>query len=437
MRKISLLVVMIMLFSVFSVGVCAENELPTIYASTNKTETNTVELLLSISEFSNIAGCSFNIVYDSDKLTYTSHEVGSVISPIMNLVNPNYNANAIRVLWADTNELTVGGEIIKVIFTINDGATGSTEIVLDKLKMMDASSLPVDCACENPTIMISEDVEEDDNTADTGNVEDSLPEEDNNSTNNSENESSSSNSSSGNSSSSNKPSTGTTQSGKNESLKEPINNEIKEPIIEDTEDVIDDIESNENEEDYEVFLLGFNDVNETDWFFKSVRFVKFYHLMSGVSETEFAPNSNLTRGMLVTILYRLSGEPECNEPTFKDVEKNMWYSDGIAWAAENKIVNGVGENKFAPNSNITREQIALIMYNYSKLYGLDTTESKDVEIFKDSGDVSTWAMDAVEWSVGAGILSGKGDGILDPKGNATRAEIATVLMRYTEKYDPN
>ena len=75
------------------------------------------------------------------------------------------------------------------------------------------------------------------------------------------------------------------------------------------------------------------------------------------------------------------------------------------------------------------------MYNYSKLYGLDTTESKDVEIFKDSGDVSTWAMDAVEWSVGAGILSGKGDGILDPKGNATRAEIATVLMRYTEKYD--
>ena len=432
-----------MLFSIFSIGVYAD-DLPTIYADATKTENNTVELLLSISENSNIAGCSFNIVYDSNKLTYTSHEVGSIISSMMNLVNPNYNDNAVRVLWADTNALAVGGNIIKIVFAINEGASGSTDITIDKLKMMDISSIPVDCSCENPTIQLTDGNNEDD-VIEGEPVEDE-PEEDDESNGSSEDGSSSSNSdnsssgngSSGHSSSSNRPSSSTTVPEENESTKEPINNETKEPVIEDDEEVNEDTDVIvTDEEDYEVFLLGFNDVKETDWFFESVRFANFYHLMSGVSDKEFAPMNNLTRGMLVTILYRLEGEPDCSKSTFDDVEKGMWYSNGIAWAAENKVVNGIGDNKFAPNSNITREQIALIMYNYSNLHSLDTTESKSVEMFKDATDVSEWAKEAVEWAIGAGLLSGKGDGILDPKGNATRAEIATILMRYVEKYDQN
>lgn len=425
-----------MLFSAFSVAVCAD-DLPTIYAETTRTENNTVELLLSISENSNIAGCSFNIVYDSNKLTYTSHEVGSVISSMMNLVNPEYNSNAIRVLWADMKELTVGGDIIKIVFAINEGATGSTDITIDKLIMMDVSSNPVDCSCENPTIQLTDGDVDDEDTENTPVEGDEIntPDDSENESSNSNN-TTSGNNNSGNSSSNNRPSSSTTPSGESESTKEPINNETKEPVIEDTEDTTDDEdEVVPDEEDYEVFLLSFDDVKETDWFFESVRFANFYHLMSGVSENEFAPLNNLTRGMLVTILYRLEGEPECSESTFNDVDKDMWYSDGIAWAAENKVVNGIGENKFAPNSNITREQIALIMYNYSNLHSLDTTESKSAESFKDASDVSDWSKKAVEWAVGSGLLSGKGDGILDPKGNATRAEIATILMRYVEKYD--
>lgn len=420
MKKISMLLATIMLFSMFAVSVSAEEDLPTIFANATKTENNTVELLLSISEGSNIAGCSFNVVYDSEKLTYSSHEVKETISSMMNFVNPEYNENAICVLWADVKELVVGGEIIKIVFTINDGASGTTEFVIDKLKMMNVSSVRVDCSCENPTVVLSDSSSEDKDMSVEVYPSDG---EDNN------DESSSTHSSSGISSGKNRPI-------ESESTKEPINNEIEDPS--DDENIDTDEETKEiPEDDYEVFLLGFDDVKETDWYFESIRFAKFYHLMSGVSETEFAPMNNLTRGMLVTILYRLEGEPECSASTFIDVETGMWYSDGIAWAAENKIVNGIGDNKFAPNSNITREQIALIMYNYSNLHSLDTTESKSFDVFKDSASVSKWAKDAVEWSIGTGLLSGKGDGILDPKGNATRAEIATILMRYVEKYDQN
>ena len=434
-----------MLFSVFVVSVSAEEDLPTIFANATKTENNTVELLLSISEGSNIAGCSFNVVYDSEKLTYSSHEVKETITSMMNFVNPEYNENAICVLWADVNELVEGGEIIKIVFTINDGASGTTEFVIDKLKMMNVSSVQVDCSCENPTVVLSDSSAEDDDMGVEEYPSDDENNNDDSSSNQTENDSSngnsSNNTSSGNNNSSGNHSSSGTSSGTNrptesESTKEPINNEIAEPSVDENIDTDEELEEIP-EDDYEVFLLGFDDVKETDWYFESIRFANFYHLMSGVSETEFAPMNNLTRGMLVTILYRLEGEPESSDSTFADVEKGMWYSNGIAWAAENKVVNGIGDNKFAPNSNITREQIALIMYNYSKLHSLDTTETKSVEMFKDATYVSEWAKDAVEWAVGAGLLSGKGDGVLDPKGNATRAEIATILMRYVEKYDQN
>ncbi len=408
MKKISLLLAIVMLFSVFSVGVSAE-AMPKLSTSVAKTENNAFDLVLNLSEDSHIAGCSFNIVYDSKKLTYVGHEVKGPLASLLNFVNPNYNANAIRVLWAGTDALTDGGEILKVTFTVKDGAFGSTDIVIDKLMMMDVSSETVDCTFENATVLISEEPPADEEVNDAP-----LEDED-------ETTPSAGNENAGDTTTNDVPTSGTTT---------PEQGETGKPTDDDKENVA---EKPENEEPKDS-SISFADVKETDWYFESVKFANANRLMSGVSETEFAPMNHLTRGMLVTILYRLEKEPDCSASTFSDVEDGMWYTKGIAWAAENNVVSGVGDNQFAPNSNITREQIALIMYNYSNLHAFDTKESKSVAEFKDANSVSAWAKEAVEWAVGAGLLSGKGDGILDPKGNATRAEIATILMRYVEKY---
>lgn len=179
-------------------------------------------------------------------------------------------------------------------------------------------------------------------------------------------------------------------------------------------------------------FLGFDDVLKSDWFYESVKFVKRNNLMSGTSQTQFAPNINLTRSMLVTILYRMESNPQCGEPEFLDVEKNLWYSSGVAWAAANGIVNGIGNGLFEPNNNITREQIAVILYNYTKFNKIELVNGDDLRRFVDKSEVSSWATDGVRWAVAEKLISGKSDGILDPKGNATRAEIATILNRYIE-----
>ena len=177
----------------------------------------------------------------------------------------------------------------------------------------------------------------------------------------------------------------------------------------------------------------FTDVKESDWFYENVRYVYENKLFAGVSDTEFAPNTEMTRAMLVTVLYRAEGEPAItrNIP-FADIDMNEYYANAVIWAAANGIVNGYDENTFAPNDNITREQIAAIMERYADFKGADTTQTGDLSQFTDEADISDWARDNVSWAVGAGLISGKGDGILDPLGNATRAEVAAILQRFLE-----
>lgn len=178
----------------------------------------------------------------------------------------------------------------------------------------------------------------------------------------------------------------------------------------------------------------FTDVKESDWFYENVRYVYENKLFAGVSDTEFAPNTEMTRAMLVTVLYRAEGEPAItrNIP-FADIDMNEYYANAVIWAAANGIVNGYDENTFAPNDNITREQIAAIMERYADFKGADTTQTGDLSQFTDEADISDWARDNVSWAVGAGLISGKGDGILDPLGNATRAEVAAILQRFLKK----
>lgn len=198
-----------------------------------------------------------------------------------------------------------------------------------------------------------------------------------------------------------------------------------------TEDT--DKEEGKDEETTETTKLNFTDVKESDWFFKGVEYVVDKGIMSGVSENEFAPAGKLTRAMLVQMLYNMESRPACDaENAFIDVPVGQWYTDAVIWANAAKIVSGMGEGLFAPNMEITREQMVAMLYNYAKYKGYDVTASADLSTFADNASVSAWAKPAMQWAVAEGYISGMGDNQLAPQGTATRAEIASVIMRFME-----
>jgi hypothetical protein len=174
----------------------------------------------------------------------------------------------------------------------------------------------------------------------------------------------------------------------------------------------------------------FSDVPETQWYNDSVDFVSAREIMSGTSDDNFSPNVEMSRAMLTQVLYSLEGKPAAGENNFRDVKDSDWFDDAVSWAVENSIISGVGDGQFAPNASLTREQMAVILYGYAKNKGLDTTISGNLGDFKDANKASDWSRTALEWALGAGMISGKGDGILDPTGTSTRAEIATILTGF-------
>lgn len=183
--------------------------------------------------------------------------------------------------------------------------------------------------------------------------------------------------------------------------------------------------------------LPFTDVTETDWFYESVAYVYFNGLMNGTSATTFSPNGTTTRGMIVTILYRLAGSPETAAwSPFQDVTSDQYYAEPIAWAAWNGIVNGKTATSFGPNDPITREQMAAILYRYASFQGMDVSRQGDLTQFSDQGKISSYAREALAWANGAGLITGKGGGILDPQGPAVRAQVAAIFQRFCESAEP-
>ena len=179
--------------------------------------------------------------------------------------------------------------------------------------------------------------------------------------------------------------------------------------------------------------LPFTDVAEESWYYDAVRYVYENGLMSGISNTKFEPDLTTTRGMIVTILYRLEETPAVSDGSvFMDVEANQWYSDAIAWAAANNIVGGYGNGLFGPDDPITREQLAAILYRYAQYKGYDTNASADLSKYTDLEQLSEWAQEAVAWANGEGIINGTSVATLVPKGSATRAQVAAMLMRFCE-----
>lgn len=180
----------------------------------------------------------------------------------------------------------------------------------------------------------------------------------------------------------------------------------------------------------------FLDAPANQWYHEAVEYCAENGLFAGTAVGKFSPDDAMTRAMLVSVLWRLDGKPAPEgTASFADVQRGAWYADAVCWAAENEIVFGVGDGKFAPDDNITREQIAAIMLRYAKKKGYDTQEKTDISSFADSSRVSSYAVEAIQWANAAGILSGSKEGsqvLLLPQNNATRAQLASILMRFVK-----
>ena len=181
---------------------------------------------------------------------------------------------------------------------------------------------------------------------------------------------------------------------------------------------------------------GYLDVNTAMWYHEAVDYAVSHNLFKGNSDTEFAPNADMTRGMLVTVLARYEeangGKISGGSNKFTDVAAGAWYEAGVVWAANAGIVNGISTDLFAPNDKISREQLVAMLYRYADYLQLNTKVSDKVLSFNDSDKVSSYAVDAVKWAVENGIVNGKENNNFDPSGSASRAEVAAVLMRFAE-----
>lgn len=181
----------------------------------------------------------------------------------------------------------------------------------------------------------------------------------------------------------------------------------------------------------ECYLLRYTDVNVNAWYHEAIDFAVGGGYMNGVADERFDPEGTLTRAMLATILYRMSGETGGSHP-FTDVPASCWYADAVAWAYTAGVVNGTSATQFSPEEPVTREQTAAMLYRYAKYMGQDITVSGNLSVFRDADKISDYAKIPLRWAVGQHIMNGKGNSLLDPTGTATRAEIAQILLNLSK-----
>jgi hypothetical protein len=181
----------------------------------------------------------------------------------------------------------------------------------------------------------------------------------------------------------------------------------------------------------------FMDVNTYGWYHDGLHYAVDNGLMVGYSDTQFGPDDAITRGQIVTILWRMENSPVVNYAmSFKDVKSDAYYADAVRWAQANKIVSGYNAEAFGPDDVITREQMVTIMQRYAEFKDMDVTTDKSDTLreFKDYAQISDWAVNAVKWAVDNGIIAGFGDGILGPLGTTTRAQAATIMQRFCQEF---
>ena len=176
----------------------------------------------------------------------------------------------------------------------------------------------------------------------------------------------------------------------------------------------------------------FKDVDDGKWYYEGIDYAVKNGMMNGVAGDMFAPEGITTRAMIVTILYRLEGEPAAKASAFRDLQAGSWYEAAVNWAAENDIVNGYNGSTFAPNDEITREQMAAILYRYAGFKGIDVSKAAALTSYTDAGSVSSWAKDAMAWAVDIQLIKGMTENTIVPQGKTTRAQAATLMMRLCE-----
>lgn len=207
----------------------------------------------------------------------------------------------------------------------------------------------------------------------------------------------------------------------------------EEGKTEDKEETNETEETDKTEETTTPETVAFSDVSESDWFYKGVSYVVENGMMNGVGENQFAPNAPLTREMLAVVLYNMEKQPESTGVNpFADVKADMWYTAAIVWANANGIVAGYDDSTFGLGDSITREQLAAILYRYAQMKGYDVTEKADLTGYADSAAISGYAVEAMQWANANGIVNGMTATTLAPQGTATRAQVATMLMNFCE-----
>lgn len=183
----------------------------------------------------------------------------------------------------------------------------------------------------------------------------------------------------------------------------------------------------ENRELEKPVELPFTDLTQ-DWYMDSIRYVYEHELMYGTTDTTFAPDDALTRGMFVTMLYRMEGKPEVTgSASFTDVAENAYYADAVAWANANGVVYGTSNTTFSPEGKITREQMAAMMRRYASFKKIDVTATTDLSGYADAATISSWATADLQWAVASELLYGNNHNELQPTANATRAQAAAIL----------
>ena len=177
----------------------------------------------------------------------------------------------------------------------------------------------------------------------------------------------------------------------------------------------------------------FLDIDPEAWYYDGVKYAVENGLMSGTGADTFGPNTTLSRGMIAQMLYALEGKPGVSaDSRFPDVSDQDWYANAASWAQSKGIITGYEDGRFGPNDSLTREQLALILYNYAKSKGYDTSAKADLNQYVDGSSTSAWAQTAMAWAVGEGLLSGRDANKLAPTGTATRAEVAQIMMNFCE-----
>lgn len=177
----------------------------------------------------------------------------------------------------------------------------------------------------------------------------------------------------------------------------------------------------------------YSDVAPSDWFYAAVLYTYQQGIMTGMGDGQFIPRSNLTRGMIAQVLYNMESTPAVSGGgSFSDVSESDWYFNAVSWAAQNAIVDGYGDGLFGPEDDVTREQMAVVLYRYAQYKGYDTSAVGSIDAFPDGDSVSSWATEAMAWAVGSGLMLGDENNMLNPTGTATRAEVAQLLTRFDQ-----